>query len=341
LEGKRSIPCQVERQDSRLAVTWLVRGLRKGEKRTYKIEFVSQPAAAVRHTVRRIGNDLELLLDNQLFVRYDVTTGPNKPYFHPVYGPDQRLIVRGFPVAPRPGETNDHPHHRGLWFTHGNVNGEDFWSEQPGVTQHAGYSNISSGPVYCGFEAETNWINRAGETIARDSRRFRAYVLNNQRILDVEITIRPTGKPLVFGDTKEGTLGMRLADSMRLRGGDGHIANSQGVRDKDTWGKRADWVDYYGSVDGQTVGVAILDHPKSFRHPTYWHVRDYGLFAANPFGIHDFESGQPATAGNHTVPLGGSITFRYRLIFHRGTTESARIADLYADYADPPTVTVR
>lgn len=159
--------------------------------------------------------------------------------------------------------------------------------------------------------------------------------------MDVAITVRPVGKAIVFGDTKEGSFGLRLADSMRVRGGDGRIVNSEGQRDTAAWGKRAAWVDYYGTVEGETIGVAIFDHPKSFRHPTYWHVRDYGLFAVNPFGIHDFDRGQPADAGNHTVSPGESLRLMYRLIFHRGSTEEARIADLWAQYTEPPVVVVR
>ena len=102
--------------------------------------------------------------------------------------------------------------------------------------------------------------------------------------MDFEITLKASNGELTFGDTKEGTMAVRLAETMRLKGkaGQGHIVNSAGVRDGQTWGKRAEWCDYYGPVEGRTVGIAIFDHPKNPRHPTWWHVRDYGLFAANP-----------------------------------------------------------
>jgi hypothetical protein len=85
-------------------------------------------------------------------------------------------------------------------------------------------------------------------------------------------------------------------------------------------------------VGGKTVGIAMFDHPGNPRHPTTWHVRDYGLFAANPFGIHDFEKKEKG-AGDLTIPAGKSITFRYRFYIHPGTTEEARVAEKYADYA--------
>jgi hypothetical protein len=108
---------------------------------------------------------------------------------------------------------------------------------------------------------------------------------------------------------------------------------STGARDEDTWGTRADWCDYYGPVEGKTVGVAIFDHPQNPRHPTWWHVRDYGLFAANPFGRHDFEKLEDKSVGNLTVPAGKSITFRYRFYIHEGNEKEAKVAEKYAEYA--------
>jgi len=119
----------------------------------------------------------------------------------------------------------------------------------------------------------------------------------------------------------------------------GRIVNARGDTDDDAWGKQAEWCDYYGPVDGDTLGVAILDHPSSFRHPTWWHVRTYGLFAVNPFGLHDYMGG-PEDRGNHTVPAGETLTFRYRIFIHEGDTESANVADVYGAYTDPPVVEV-
>jgi hypothetical protein len=79
----------------------------------------------------------------------------------------------------------------------------------------------------------------------------------------------------------------------------------------------------------------MFDHPKNPRHPTWWHVRDYGLFAANPFGKHDFEPAHKANpkAGDLTIPAGGRVTFRWRFYFHAGDEKTARIAEQFAAYA--------
>ncbi len=97
------------------------------------------------------------------------------------------------------------------------------------------------------------------------------------------------------------------------------------------WGKRSNWVDYSADVDGEKLGVAMFDHSSNPRHPTYWHARDYGLFALNPFGQNAFD---PAKEESHwTVPKGQKIAFRWRVVIHPGDVESAHVADLYRDYA--------
>lgn len=337
----QTVATQCARRGDKLAVSWMLPSMKADETRVYTMTFSRTQTGPVTSEVRRSGNDLDLYIKGELFARYDVTTGPNKPYFHPVYAPGQRRIVRGWPVAPAAGDTTDHRHHRGLWFTHGSVNGADFWAETANKTVPTGVSTIESGPLYASFTATTDWITADGVRIATDRRLITAYEYRGMRIMDLAIDVEPVSGPLVFGDTKEGSFGLRLADSMRLRGGDGHILNSEGQIDGSTWGKRASWVDYRGSVDGATVGIAIFDSPTGFRHPTYWHVRDYGLFCANPFGVHDFEQGRPEGAGDHTVAMGDRLKLRYRLVVYRGMLSAEYLGQLWSAYADPPHITVR
>jgi hypothetical protein len=113
----------------------------------------------------------------------------------------------------------------------------------------------------------------------------------------------------------------------------GRMVNAEGKEtEKNVWGKRSPWVDYFGQVDGQTVGVAIFDNPANPRHPTYWHSRAYGLFAANPFGARDF-TGDKSQDGRMTVEPGKTVRFRYRVVIHPGDFRDANIAELYKQYA--------
>jgi hypothetical protein len=344
--GTTAVPAQLRREGARAYVTWIARDLKQGEAGRYRIAFEPParggPAPAKGIRVERRGDNLEIRVDGELFTRYDTTTGPNKPYFYPIVMPGGRALTRGYPIEPATGESRDHPHHRGLWITHGAVNGADFWLEgaRAATTVHKRYEQIESGPVYGGFRATTDWIGADGRKICEDTREVRVYAVGETRLIDLTVTFHATNGPVTFGDTKEGFLGLRVADTMRVKGGRGHIETSADTKDAAAWGKRAAWVDYYGPVRDATLGVAIFDHPRNLRHPTWWHVRDYGLFAANPFGIHDFEPQQPAGAGSHTIPSGGELTFRYRLYLHPGSTAEARVADAWAAYAEPPVVTV-
>ena len=138
--------------------------------------------------------------------------------------------------------------------------------------------------------------------------------------------------------------GVRINEELRVshgkgKPGTGHIVLSTGLRDDEmpakgdtlTWGKHAAWCDYWGKIGGKTVGIAMFDHPTNPVHPTTWHVRDYGLFAANPFGLHDFEKKEPG-AGNLNIPAGQSVTFKYRLYIHEGDEKKAKVAERYQEY---------
>ena len=288
--------------------------------------------------ITRLADRLRVEINGLLFTEYYYKDVP-RPYCYPLIGPGDAAMTRDWPMKNTPGEEHDHPHHRSLWFAHGAINGHDFWSEQKafGKTVHEDFLEVKSGKKEGVIRSQNKWVAADGTEVCTDERTLRFYNPGraNERLFDFEITLKASNGELTFGDTKEGTMAVRLAETMRLKGkvGKGHIVNSAGVRDGQTWGKRAEWCDYYGPVEGKTVGIAIFDHPKNPRHPTWWHVRDYGLFAANPFGQHDFESLPDKTAGNLIVPAGKSVTFRYRFYLHEGDDQQAKVAEKYKLYA--------
>ncbi|MDB6124583.1 MAG: Transrane protein [Pedosphaera sp.] len=280
---------------------------------------------------------LRVDINGKLFTEYHFKNVP-RPYFYPLVGPDESPMTRNWPMNSPENEEHDHQHHRSLWFAHGSVNGHDFWSEAKdfGKIVHDKFTEIKSGKKFGMIKSRNKWVAHDGSTICTDDRTLRIYNQDRVRLFDFEITIHASEGDVTLGDTKEGTMAVRLAETMRLKGkvGHGHIVNSAGVRDDETWGKHADWCDYYGPVNGKTVGIAIFDHPDNPGHPTTWHVRDYGLFAANPFGLHDFEK-KPAHAGDLTIPKGKSITFRYRFYLHEGDEKQAKVAEKYNEYIRP------
>ena len=298
------------------------------------------------NTIRASGKDLELLAGGRLLTVYrggEMT----KPYYYPLIGPTGAAYTRAYPmVKDIASEAHDHPHQRSFWFTHGNVNGVDFWASDPLNGSKANYGSIREtsrqtleGLVIGLVRTTDEWLDHRSNLVLQDERVVRFYNTATVRVIDFDIRLKATSGPVTFGDTKEGMFGLRVASSMDVsRKKGGKITNAEGLHDEAAWGKPSSWVDYTGPVEGKTVGIAILNHPESFRYPTTWHVRTYGLFAANPFGWHDFGLQK---SGSYTIPAGGSIAFRYRVVLHEGETKSAHIAEVFRAYVEPPTVELK
>lgn len=297
----------------------------------------------------RLDDRVRVEIGGQLFTEY-IFKGASRPYCYPVLMSDGTSLVRDFPQKQTPGEETDHPHQRALMFVHGFANGIDFWNEgtagpklPKGRTEHDGLLETIDGATGV-LRTRNRWVAPDGRLIATDETTLRFRGTADARQLDYEVTIQALPDvPLVLGDSKEGTMAIRVAQWMtlphkykgRLTPGTGHILTAAGHQDTAAWGKRAAWCDYYAPRNGKTYGVAIFDHPQNLRHPTWWMARDYGLFAANPFGQHEFEPEQkhPRGKGDHPIPAGGSLTLRYRFHFHEGDPAAAGIAGHFAAYA--------
>jgi Family of unknown function (DUF6807) len=293
------------------------------------------PYAAAEVTAEKTPQGVAIKVDGQPFTEYLVKSG-SKPILWPIIGPTGKRMTRNWPMEKDvPGETDhDHPHQASLWFSHGDVDGIDFWSLGKGRIEHREFVKIESGPQAV-VVTRNDWLSPDGsKRICQDERTFTFGADKDRRWIDVAVDIKATDGPVVFGDTKEGSFGVRVASSMRVQQGKktvGHIVNSEGQTNVAAWGKPAAWVDYHGPVDGETLGIAILNHPTSFRFPTHWHVRVYGLFAANPFGLSDFTAGK--SNGKYTLPEGETLKLRYRVLLHKGDEKEGRVAEEFAKYA--------
>ena len=254
-----------------------------------------------------------------------------RPYFYPIMGPGEVGMTRNWPMQPTTSEPTDHVHHKGLWYAHGNVNGVDFWSEEKafGKTVHEKFLGLDGGVI----RERCNWVAPDGKVFCSDERTIRFHSDSDVRVMDFEITLIASHGPVTFGDTKEGSMAIRLPGTMSVKGAKGHIVTSAGLRDVAAWGKPAEWVDYFGLVNGKVLGVAIFDAPQNPRHPTTWHVRDYGLFAANPFGLHDFDKAKPKGTGDLKLAADERVTFSYRFVFHTGDEKEGKVAERYHAFA--------
>jgi Methane oxygenase PmoA len=297
-----------------------------------------------------LGDRVRVEIGVELFTEYHYGTNVPRPTLYPVIGPTGAGLTRNYPMKIVAGEEHDHPHHRGLAWSHTRINEVSTWGEpssrpgsKVGATVHRKFLELASGRHVGVLRSENEIVGPDGKVVCTELLTLRFHSRSPGRVLDYDVELRATHGEVVLGDQKDGGLGIRLAESMRVVGarkkgekkaapGDGHIVTSEGARDADAWGKRAKWCDYYGPVEGKTVGVAIFDHPSNPRHPTWWHVRTYGLFTANPFGISSFEKNPDKNHGNMTIPAGQSVTFRYRFYFHEGDEQQGRVAERYAAY---------
>ncbi|PYV17952.1 MAG: transmembrane prediction [Acidobacteria bacterium] len=303
--------------------------------------------------LKRDGKQIQISIGEKAFGTYYFGPESPKPYLSPLRSADGIVLTRGWPMIKNiPGESHDHPHHRALFFTHGDINGFDFWGEaveskKQQTTHGKVYSSeelpkgrtvfvkllaSKGGPDSGTLSADLNLVDPDGKPIGSETQTYVFRGDATSRTIDCTFTTNADkGVPLKFGDTKEGTFAIRLVKA--LEEPNGHMLNSNGATgEKAIWGKRADWVDYSGIVEGEELGIAIFDHPSNLHHPSTWHARGYGLFAVNPFGLHDFMN-DPKQDGSYTVPVGDSLTLRYRVFIHKGDAADSKVGEAYRAYA--------
>jgi hypothetical protein len=295
-----------------------------------------QASAQVSFNVHK-GDRVEVYIGGKHYTTLFHGPKTNKPYLHPLRTADGTVITRSWPMEAVEGETKDHPHHEGVWFTHGDVNGYDLWANtKKGPKQGLVVADeavvVKDGKTQGSITATYRWQDPNGKPLLREDRTITFYDDPANRVIDFDIRLTALDQPVKFGDTKEGTFAIRLTDALTEKKGTGTMVNAQGAKTmQEVWGKPSPWVDYSGTVSGKPVGVAIFDHPSNPKHPTTWHARDYGLFAANPFGDHDFYK-DPARDGSITIQPGKHIRFRYRVVVHPGLTDAAQLQKLYGQY---------
>ena len=277
---------------------------------------------------RPSGDVLEIFEDGELVARYLYGRRLFKPYFYPLNAPGGLCVTEDGP--------SDHIHHRSMWTAHGDINGVDFWLERPESGKQIVRTALAEVfDKYCKVSSDERWVSRDNKPIVDVYREIVFWRRSGGwRFIDVDIRFKASYSSLRFGDTKEGgTLSFRVAPSMRGVVG-GVIRNSiGGLGEKECWGKRAEWCDYTGPLGNSMAGITMFDHPDNPRHPTYWHVREYGLFAANCFALSYFLRDK-SIDGSLTIRTGETLRFRYRVLIHLGEIEAKTLNRLFEEYAE-------
>ncbi len=294
-------------------------------------------AACLTAQVRFTPEDVAVNIDGKPFTAFHYGVSAAKPYLAPLRSASGKIITRGFPMENLPGESRDHLHHRGLWFTYDDVNGVKFWENDPSYANKPNKGRVvvrktewKDGDRSGTLKATMEWRGPDNEVLLVEDRDMIFYSDPKVRIIDFNVTLT-AAKDVTFGDTKEGAFAIRLAENFTEKKG-GKMVNAEGFTGmKNVWGKRSSWVDYTGEVDGERLGIAIFDHPSNPRYPTYWHARDYGLFSLNPFGQNAFDSSQPES--KIQLAKGKKMSFRWRVVIHPGDAEAGNVAELYRQYS--------
>ncbi|CAG7655857.1 PmoA family protein [Paenibacillus allorhizosphaerae] len=321
------VPLQCEESEGNVTLHWIVQKLDAGESAVFVVEAGDKRQEAVEGlTLIEKENRMDVHIGGTYFTSYVYDAELAKPYLGPVIGPYGESFTR------LDFETKEHPHHRSVWLAVGDVNGVDLWNEpkdRHGIQTFDGFKERVSGPVFARLTASQQWCNNGKRPQMAEKRTMTFYnTPAGERFIDLDTELRALGR-IEFGATKEaGPLGIRVAESMKAENG-GTIVNAFGsVGEAECWGQRAPWCDYYGNVGGQTLGIAAFDHPDNMDFPTFWHVRDYGLLAANNLYF----------LGGKLFQKGETIRYRHRIYFHEGDTLAAGVAGKYHDYIHPPVV---
>lgn len=271
-------------------------------------------------------NRVQVRIDGDLFTNYVVNEYP-MPVLYPIHGPDGIRMNRQYPMKEGvDGESDDHPHHKSLMYSHGKLNGVDFWHQGGPKTVHSEFLKLQDNVI----KTRNRWVDNDGDEVLTDTRKMTFQSVPGGRAIDYEITLHASEGNLDIGDTKEGTMAIRTHPNLRIDRG-AHAVNSNGTEGKPIWGESAKWVHYSDKIDGEEVGVAVFDHPSNPRHPTTWHAREYGLITANPFGYSHYKGN--SHDGSMTIQEDGDVTFSYRFLFIRGDHQDANIEKRYRRYA--------
>jgi len=250
-----------------------------------------------------------------------------RPYFKDLHAPNGAAVTRNHP--PKEGvDPGDHATmHPGLFLAFGDLGGADFWRNKANV-EHAGFVEAPCVEKGEGRFAVRNRYVAEGRVICEEICEYRFMVRPSGFLVLWDSTFRSDRSSFSFGDQEEMGLGVRVATPIRVKTGKGgRILDSQGRRnEKAIWGHKAAWCDYSGPAGDAFAGVAILPDPGDFR-PCWWHVRDYGVMVANPFGRDAFGKGQKSQV---VVKRGEPFRLCFGILIHAGASEGS--VDLQGAY---------
>ena len=291
---------------------------------------------------------LDVFIDGKYFTSYLYADSIlRKPVLFPILAASGERITRGFPFTPNAGERIDHPHHYGLWFNHGDVNGIDFWNSSVerkrgdpryGRINHVKFVKVESGKIGT-LEVKKEWRSSTDTLVLNEQTQYIFSGDANRRIITHTTTLTAPEMDVLFTDSKEGVFAMRVRRELEIPADDStvlltenltpsnEVVDRQGVTGRylnsnglagypDVWGKRAKWMQLAGVVKNDSISICIFDHPENLNHPPHWMARDYGLYSVNPLGSNMYTDGKEQF--NFKLEKGKSVTFKHQVVIING-----------------------
>jgi hypothetical protein len=320
-------------------------------------------AEGTKPNVRLIQGDnkVDVMFGGKLFTSYVYGDKLTKPVLVPIRTPSGIEVNRRHPLTEIKGASDDHSHHVGIFFAVDQVNGTNFWrnTSPPPHIKHIKITVLSNGTGRGKLSTVVHWMDINGRVVLEEKRNmiFLAAENENEYAIDFSMDLTAKDAKVVFDDIEEGMFAIRVSDYLRqsrdklnirsgqpipeesITGTGTYFSSNGDLTAKNIWGKRARWVALQGIRQKKVVGVAILNHPASINYPTYWHVRDYGLFSANPLGQGDFQRQRPRQyRKNKVIPLrltlepGETAHFRFLVIIYEGMRTKEQIEKRFKEF---------
>jgi len=334
-----------------------------------KKETANLEEATTEKRIQLVENSAEkkvdVLIDGKLFTSYRYPENIKKPVLYPLITPQGTKITRKFPLEPSAGERVDHPHHVGVWFNYGDVNGLDFWNnsdsikvaDRPnyGTIIHKKITSVEEGDAEARLQVAMDWLSPDGKVLLNENTTFIFKGEGDMYSIDRITELTAPNEDVLFKDNKEGMLGIRVTrelehpsdkpdiftdaagiptkvPALNNEGVNGNYINAEGIEGLATWAKRSKWVNLSSTIGDEKISLVILDHKANVGYPTYWHSRGYGLFAANPLGQEVFSEGKEKL--NFELKKGESTTFKHRIIVASSALEKEELDKSFAVFSE-------
>ena len=259
----------------------------------------------------------------------------NKPYLAPLLTASGKHVTRGYPMEQIAGEPTDHPHQRGMWFGYEHLSGINIWEIDPADPQpHSGSIQFEKviethdGEQTGGFTIAAQWLNSDAKPVIEETLALTFYAgPARSRMFDVDLRLKAI-RLSTFEDARDGGIGFRFSLPFDETHG-GKVVNAEGIEGADKIeGTQSNWVDWEADVDGEKVGIAVMNHPANHRAPTTWRLKPFGLLFANPFAQRYYDKSR--RDGSMSLQPGDELQLRYRVLIHPSDTN---IATAYKEYS--------